>query len=351
MSTFDGRVKEFPDIRIDYFRASPKEAPRPLAFFLSHVHSDHLQGLEACKSPFIYCSPATKEILLRLEKYPHRMNFAKGILEARKQTYRHLKTLLKAIPLETPTVLELAPGRYIRTTLFDANHCTGACVFLIEDESRAIMYTGDIRSEQWWVDSLTRHPLLLPFSCQNNGSPIKRLDCLYLDTTFASSSAHCKQFATKQEGITELLAAVAKYPADMTFYFDSWTFGYEEVWLALSAFLRSQIHVDDYRYGLYHALTKANGPRPNELNQLIGYHCGNHYQVGCLTRAQARLHSCEYGAGCEVFDKGEAHPCPTQCLLTTSRLCPNHSYHLALPRHGHRRGRSWWWSRRSRPTA
>lgn len=112
MSTFDGRVKEFPDIRIDYFRNHPADPP-PLAYFLSHVHSDHLTGLESCKSPFIYCSPATRDLLLRLEKYPHRMNFAKGILESRRQTYGHLRKLLKAIPLKTATWIELCPGRRV----------------------------------------------------------------------------------------------------------------------------------------------------------------------------------------------------------------------------------------------
>ena len=53
------------------------------------------------------------------------MNFARGILETRTQTYRHLRSLLKAIPFETPTVIELAPGREVRVTLFDANReCT-----------------------------------------------------------------------------------------------------------------------------------------------------------------------------------------------------------------------------------
>src|SRR5665213_216667 len=108
MSTFDGIVKEFPNIRIDYFRLH-SDRPPPLACFLSHIHSDHLQGLESLKSPFVYCSAATKRLLLRMEKYPHRMNFAKGILEARKQHYRHLKFVLKALPLETPTELELCP--------------------------------------------------------------------------------------------------------------------------------------------------------------------------------------------------------------------------------------------------
>ena len=86
MSTFDGFIKEFPHIRIDYFRTVTGRPP-PLACFLSHVHSDHLLGLESLKSPFVYCSAATRCLLLRMEKYPHRVNFAKGILEARIQHY------------------------------------------------------------------------------------------------------------------------------------------------------------------------------------------------------------------------------------------------------------------------
>ena len=77
----------------------------------------------------IYCSAATKELLLRLEKYPHRLNFARGILEAQKVMFKHLKKLLKPIPLETPTTIELSPGNEIQVTLFDANHCAGAVMF------------------------------------------------------------------------------------------------------------------------------------------------------------------------------------------------------------------------------
>lgn len=76
---------EFPDIRsefhvwdqpnlqlrkaVDYFRKCP-ERPAPLACFLSHVHSDHLQGLESFRTPFIYCSPATREVC----SYPSYLN-------------------------------------------------------------------------------------------------------------------------------------------------------------------------------------------------------------------------------------------------------------------------------------
>jgi DNA cross-link repair 1C protein len=127
------------------------------------------------------------------------MNFAKGILESRLQTYRHLKNLLKTIPLETPTVIELRPGYEIRATLFDANHCVGAVMFLIEGQGKAILYTGDIRSETWWVDRLVQNPVLLPYA-----DCIKSLDCVYLDTTFASKTDRYSEFASKADGLKEL---------------------------------------------------------------------------------------------------------------------------------------------------
>lgn len=303
MSTFDGRVVEFPDIRIDYFRSSTTDSRPPLAYFLSHVHSDHLVGLETCRSPFIYCSAATRDILLRLEKYPHRMNFAKGILETRKQTYKHLKTLLKAIPLETPTVIELSPGNEVRVTLFDANHCVGAVMFLIEGGGKAILYTGDIRSERWWIDSLLRNPLLLPYNCFEGDK--SRLDCIYLDTTFVATGREdpFKHFPSKAEGLRELLQKIDRYPSNSFIYFDAWTFGYEDVWQLLSNYFGSQIHVDNYRYGLYRALWNGSEPRAHEASMMIGFQCGNHFKPGCLTKDQCRIHSCERGTECEIWSR------------------------------------------------
>lgn len=128
MSTFNGIVHEFPGIAIDYFRPHAGYAP-PLACFLSHVHSDHLAGLEGLRSPFVYCSAATRAMLLRLEKLPSRTAFANGLHDTPARTYAHLRSLLKAVPLETPTRLELEPGSFIQVTLFDANYCPGAVMF------------------------------------------------------------------------------------------------------------------------------------------------------------------------------------------------------------------------------
>ena len=164
------------------------------------------------------------------------MNFSKGILECRRQHYKHLKMLLRSVPLNTPTQIELAPHRIIKVTLFDANHCAGAVMFLIQDESKAILYTGDIRSEPWWVETLIRNPVILPFA-----QGLRRLDKIYLDTTFATNGTIYRQFPSKAEGLNELLYKVLQYPPDTVFHFHAWTFGYEEVWVALSNALNSQV--------------------------------------------------------------------------------------------------------------
>ncbi|KAL2206934.1 hypothetical protein CC79DRAFT_1398789 [Sarocladium strictum] len=298
MSTFLGRLEEFPDIQIDYFRRD--HLPSPLACFLSHVHSDHLAGLGTLRSPFVYCSAATKEILLRLETYACRVNYAKGILEAQQQTYRHLKKILKPLPLNTPTSLDLRPGQQIQVTLFDANHCPGAVMFLIEDKNKAILYTGDIRSEPWFVNSLIRSPSLIEYA-----SGLKTLDKIYLDTSFTRETP----FQSKAEGIAELLRKVSQYPSDTIFHLQAWTYGYEEVWIALSKALKSPVHVDNYKLRIYDSLRikksddrfSADVHLAPEAPALVGYMSGNTPQPGCLTSdCDVRLHSCERGNMCAI---------------------------------------------------
>ncbi|KAI1141751.1 Metallo-hydrolase/oxidoreductase [Hypoxylon sp. FL0543] len=301
MSTFNGIIHEFPDIQVDFFRGSDRQPP--LACFLSHVHSDHLAGLDRLRSPFVYCSAATREILLRLEKYPCRLNYAKGIFEdPRMQTYKHLAKVLKPIPLDTPTEVQLELGKSIQVTLLDANHCAGAVMFLFEGNGKAVLYTGDIRSEPWWVNAIARNPSVIEYS-----TGLKTLDCIYLDTSMLDDFP----LQTKAEGLRELLKKVARYPQDTIFHMQAWTYGYEEVWVALSKALNSKIHVDKYKMGVYKSLvTKSTDKRfaaqthlTKEAPHLVGFTCGNHQREGCLTLDEdARIHSCEKGMGCTVTE-------------------------------------------------
>lgn len=82
-----------------------------------------------------------------------------------------------------------------------------------------------------------RHPVLIPYTLSG-----KRLDKVYLDTTFAGASNPLREFPSKAEGLAELLRKIETYPEETVFYFRSWTFGYEDIWLALSTALHTKVN-------------------------------------------------------------------------------------------------------------
>ena len=83
---------------------------------------------------------------------------------------------------------------------------------------------------------MIRNPIILPYT-----HDLKRLDKIYLDTTFASKANRYRRFPTKADGLKELLKKIKMYPIDTVFHFNAWTFGYEDVWIALSNNLGSQV--------------------------------------------------------------------------------------------------------------
>lgn len=112
--------------------------------------------------------------------------------------------------------------------------CTGhyfdSSVF--EGKGTAVLYTGDIRSEPWHVNAFARSPCMVEYS-----SGLKTLDMVYLDTSFTEDVV----FPTKAEGLHELLDKVSRYPRETTFHLSAWTYGYEEVWIALAKALDTRV--------------------------------------------------------------------------------------------------------------
>lgn len=146
-------------------------------------------------------------------------------------------------------------------------------MFLIESNVKAILYTGDIRctfeakldrllflinlilyaAEPWWVNTIIRNPIVVPYTCG-----LRRLDKIYLDTTFASNNDRHRVFPTKADGLSELLTKISKYPASTVFHFHAWTLGYEEVWIALASALGSQVQSCFYLSNLQGTNTKLD---------------------------------------------------------------------------------------------
>jgi hypothetical protein len=116
-------------------------------YFLSHFHSDHYVGLtKTFDFGRVFCSPITAN-LVRL-----RIGTSGAIV--------------KPIPLNTPFMIE---DTGVQVTLFEANHCPGAVLFLFRaPNGKNYLHTGDFRYEP----SMLRHFREV------------RVDSLYLDTTF-----------------------------------------------------------------------------------------------------------------------------------------------------------------------
>ena len=123
--------------------------------------------------------------------------------------------------------LRMKPKQYFTLAIFDVSFHTEMVV-----SSKMTVYVA----EPWWVNSLVRNPVVIPYT---HGHKI--LDRIYLDTTFASKKDIYRKFPAKSAGLAELLEKVSKYPKATVFHFNAWTLGYEDVWVALSNFLRSQV--------------------------------------------------------------------------------------------------------------
>lgn len=134
MSTFDGRIREYPAVAIDNFE--PNDYAK--YFILSHVHKgkykqtlyvcllirnelkriDHLKGLDDCNfNKQIYCTEESAKIVPRL------------VVRRNKQPkYLHLQSLL--IPVKYRQIVRLDTPEYgcISFQFLPANHCIGSAM-------------------------------------------------------------------------------------------------------------------------------------------------------------------------------------------------------------------------------
>ncbi|KAH6915130.1 beta-lactamase-like protein [Coprinopsis sp. MPI-PUGE-AT-0042] len=260
-------------IRVDDFASNVQ--PPPLLHLLTHTHSDHVNGLAAKSFGHnVYCSADSKEILLRHEVYAEREYRQLNLRAEKVRTFSHLKVdplvgsdgtrsylgsrdLLKPLPLNTPTEVELDASEKVTITLIDANHCPGAVMFLIEGSRGAVLHTGDFRAEPWFLDSLRRNPFLQPYihheSALSSTNPVtKTLEAIYLDTACVLSNA---EIPTKESATAGLVTLMRRFPSDVYFFLNVWTMGYEDILKAISAGFQAKIHVDRYKHSLYHHIS------------------------------------------------------------------------------------------------
>uniref|UniRef100_A0A8C9WEE8 Protein artemis n=1 Tax=Scleropages formosus TaxID=113540 RepID=A0A8C9WEE8_SCLFO len=231
MSSFGGRMKEYPTISVDRFDRDNLHAK---AYFLSHCHKDHMKGL---KGPLLkrklkvsltvklYCSPVSKELLLSNPKY--------GFWE------KHIV----ALELESPTQISLVDETSgekedIVVTLLPAGHCPGSVMFLIEGNQGTVLYTGDFRLAK---GEASRMEFL------HSGGRVKDIRSVYLDTTFYAPKYY--QIPSREaclNGIRELARSwITQSPYHVVWLNCKAAYGYEYLFTNLSEEFNSQIHVNN----------------------------------------------------------------------------------------------------------
>jgi hypothetical protein len=210
--------------------------------FLSHCHTDHMKGLESYAGRII-CSRVTREILLRLRPrgslVPKYASVAKG---------------MEVHPVDEPCAIEMG-SRTLHLTMIDANHCSGAVMFLFECEGKAVLFTGDTRAEPWFVNSLVRNPSLMPYM-----KGFRKLDSIYIDSTFSYRldyrfQNHYIEFPTNTDGTWELLKEIEKYPPHTKFYFaTTYVMGFEDVWLMIYHKFNEKVYMNQHHREIFKAI-------------------------------------------------------------------------------------------------
>lgn len=261
------------------------------------------------------------------------------------------RDILHPLPLNTPTTVQYLPGVKVKLTLLDANHMPGAVMFLVEGHRGAILHTGDCRAEKWWLESLVRNPAMQRYTSweeakaiaskeemeespmlrsqaeqieatqvvltqaipqaspdsqnsptqasespealrtrepERTGSRDLRLKNVYIDDEGIASP---EWPMAKKDAVLDLISLMERYPSDTNFFIDLFTWGYEEIYLAIGKTFSHRgsgprVHVDAYKKKMYAA---ADDPVLSFLT----------------TKTTTRFHACERKGDCEFLSPDE----------------------------------------------
>ncbi|XP_067283468.1 protein artemis [Pseudorasbora parva] len=230
MSSFAGRMKEYPTLSLDRF---DRENLHARAYFLSHCHKDHMKGL---KGPLLkrklkfsltvklYCSFVTKELLLSNPKYAF---WEDHIVPLELDSPTHI-SLIDEITGESEDVV---------VTLLPAGHCPGSVMFLFEGAQGTVLYTGDFRLA---VGDAARMEYL------HSGDRVKDIKSVYIDSTFFDPKYH--QIPSREACLTGIRQLVQNWicqsPYHVVWLNCKAAYGYEYLFTNLGQEFSSQIHVN-----------------------------------------------------------------------------------------------------------
>ncbi|XP_045456216.1 protein artemis-like [Melitaea cinxia] len=193
-SSFHGKIVEIPGIYADNFENAEHQNAR--AYFLSHYHTDHIQGLH---------SRELLDVLIRNNVIIYSTELTAAIIDDDKNDDRIMQCVrgLKMGPnlITLPSIPGYnTPEFCLTVTLIPAGHCAGSTMFLFSTETMNILFTGDFRINN---NDLPKYKLL-----HHNDEPIK-INTLYVDTTFLNTKYD--YFPKRSESVAKMLYEMKKW--------------------------------------------------------------------------------------------------------------------------------------------
>ncbi len=221
-------------IRIDEFSRGGA------AYFLTHFHGDHTDGLKKGWSHGpVFCSRLTAKLL------DARFGLNGGVVEA-------------LDPGESRRV-KLARGECVVTAL-DANHCPGALMFHIEKGGRRALYTGDFR---------------LNDSVRADAERLKGVDLACVDHTYDDPRY---EFPTQEEAIASVVDLVGEH-LDKEVFLAVYQIGKTKILRALVEKFGRPVYVSDGVAKLYDAMGYGDiVTRDKDATNLRGYARGYYFE-------------------------------------------------------------------------
>lgn len=277
MSTFCGLIEEIPGISVDRFN---DDNLKSTVFFLSHCHTDHMQGLNANffqqlqqRQQFIYCTPISKAILIS-NPYNNLGN---------PQSHICIKTIdgFSPIVINYKTNFNSTEDSYLTVTCIPAGHCPGSVMFIFENSTTCVLYTGDFRIDE------NDLPKIKPLhdNYANKYKP-KFFNNIYLDTTFFKSKFEF--FPNRQLCLKEICKVIKdwieKTRENIVILECSGNYGPEHLFIELAQQLNIQIHVKDVVYKSYTLIPElvdciTNDPKATQIH-------------ACMTKSQYKYSEC-----------------------------------------------------------